>query len=280
MSNIIFYKTTADFDNTGEVLIYRNLLNFLRKYGSVIVDDSSAISPLFLVRIGLNDQERLSKQSSLSFMTFMVWKSFTTLFSNNKVWFVTGVGEHNVSGMKGVVKNLAASCFLFILRILGVKTFRIGMSMRFGGFWAGISERILSKTICYYYVRDSLSLDNCKKAGIHKCQLAPDLSWGGFYGERDKKPVDHHSVLLSFRDFCESTNNEPKYKKLLTNKILEVIEYFQNNDACEKIYLTYQCDSDLTYMQELSAICKSENIHLAKELITLDNAWKYYGNVD
>lgn len=36
MKNLIFYKTTADFDNTGEVLIYKSLLQFLRKYGDVI----------------------------------------------------------------------------------------------------------------------------------------------------------------------------------------------------------------------------------------------------
>ena len=40
MKPLIFYKTTANFNNTGEVLIYKSLLEKLRIYGRVIIDDS------------------------------------------------------------------------------------------------------------------------------------------------------------------------------------------------------------------------------------------------
>ena len=68
MKNLIFYKTTADFDNTGEVLIYKSLLEFLRQHGDVIINDGKSIQPKFLLRIGINDNEKLSNNTTLSFI--------------------------------------------------------------------------------------------------------------------------------------------------------------------------------------------------------------------
>lgn len=178
MKNLIFYKTTADFDNTGEVLIYKSLLQFLRQYGDVIINDGAAIQPLFLCRIGVTEKERISNATRLPFIVFMVLSGVRNVFSRRRVCFVTGVGEHSVKGAKGAVKNVVAFCFTSLLRLCGVRVVRIGMSIRFGGKAEQISERLLSSAFNHYYVRDSISLNYCREAGIGKCRLAPDLSWG------------------------------------------------------------------------------------------------------
>lgn len=74
---IIFYKTTADFDNTGEVLIYKTLLENLRTYGDVIVDNSPKIQALFLERIGIRDTEKLHTYTKMSFLTYIIISSLS-----------------------------------------------------------------------------------------------------------------------------------------------------------------------------------------------------------
>ena len=275
MKDLIFYKTTADFANTGEVLIYSSLLQFLRKYGHVVIDDSPSNDPLFLERIGVRNEERLSSHSKLSFIPYMLRTSIRSLCSKQRIWFVTGVGEHSIKGTKSVIKNLLAFCFLFVMRCCGVRILRIGMSMRFGGRWERWSERLLSLVVNFYYVRDSISQSNCKQAGVYKCQLAPDLSWGfkvDYCGVEEK-----NVVVLSFRDFCESNDGKKEYKSQLTKCILQVIDYYTENPHCQQILLTHQCNVDLDYMREIYSLCNHEKIKLIEELVTLDNANEYYG---
>lgn len=277
MKTTIFYKTTADFDNTGEVLIYKSLLEFLRKYGDIIINDGAGVQPKFLERIGIVDSERLSKKTSLKFIPFMILKSLTGRFKREKIFFVTGVGEHSVAGLKSSIKNIASFIFLLILRFCGVTVVRIGMSMRIHGTMAALSEKILSCAVDYYYVRDSISLDNCRNAGVKKCRLAPDLSWGYIIPQIEESE-NRKDVYMSFRFFCESEKNCGEYQKKLIQSIKIIAENVSKKiDGC--IVFSYQCDADKDFMysiyKQLSFI---PNLIMSNELITLQNAKKYYGN--
>ena len=277
MKATIFYKTTADFDNTGEVLIYKSLLEFLRKYGDIIINDGVGVQPKFLERIGIVDNERLSKKTSLKFIPFMILKSLTGRFKREKIFFVTGVGEHSVAGLKSTVKNIASFIFLLILRLCGVTVVRIGMSMRIHGTIAALSEKILSCVVNHYYVRDSISLDNCRNAGVKKCRLAPDLSWGYIIPQIEENE-NRKDVYMSFRFFCESEKNCGEYQKKLVQSIKMIAEKVSKK-IDGHIVFSYQCDADKDFMysiyKQLSFI---PNLIMSNELITLQNAKKYYGN--
>lgn len=277
MKNLIYYKTTADFDNTGEVLIYKSLLEFLRQHGDVIINDGKSIQPKFLSRIGVRENEKLSHHTTLSFIPYMLCSSLIGLMKGQRFYFVTGVGEHSVCGLKSIIKNIASCCFLLLMRLLGVKIIRIGMSMRFGGSKLEyISETILSWLINYYYVRDSISLHNCRKAGVSKCQLAPDLSWG-YQSHFTDTGIDRKDVYMSFRYFCETKENSEKYK----NKLVETIKQIVYGIAPQiegNIIFSHQCDEDYDFMKEIyDQLSDVSNLTLCKELITLDNAAEYYG---
>lgn len=277
MSNTIFYKTTADFDNTGEVLIYKSLLEFLRKYGNVIVNDGVGIQPKFLNRIGIVDKERLSKKTSLKFIPYMIFKSIIGIFKRDKIFFVTGVGEHSVVGIKCVVKNIVSFLFLLILRLCGVTIVRIGMSMRIQGTMAALSEKLLSRMINHYYVRDSISLNNCKKAGVKKCKMAPDLSWG-YKVPNEDQCKNRKDIYMSFRFFCESKNGCGLYQEKIISVIKQIVaEIHDKIDG--NIVFSFQCDEDKSFMESIFLqLSHIPNLIMSKELITLDNANSYYGN--
>lgn len=277
MKNLIYYKTTADFDNTGEVLIYKSLLQFLRRYGEVVVNDDSSIQPLFLQRIGVTDKERISRVSRLPFVVSMVVAGVKNLFSCKCVYFVTGVGEHSVKGKKGVVKNVVAFVFTSLLRLCGVRVIRIGMSIRFGGKLEQLSERLLSSAFNRYYVRDSISLAYCREAGIGKCRLAPDLSWGYKITPPNVKNCikERKALVFSFRDFCESDMDNAAYKEELTARLMAIVPVLARK---YHILFTYQCNEDFAYMKYLYGLLPvKDNITLVDELVTLDNGNDYYG---
>lgn len=272
-TNIIFYKTTADFDNTGEVLIYKSLLELLREQGSVLVDDSSKTSPLFLKRIGLTDDEKLSAHTRFTFIPALYLYALKYLFTRHRVFFITGVGEHCIKGWKATVKNLFSFLFLLSLRGLKVKLVRIGMSIRFNGKKEALSERLLSGVFHHYYVRDSLSLSFCQKAGIHKCKLAPDLSWA--FHPTVRAAQEKRYIIFSFRDFCTSETDNITYARQLTKTLKYVITYLQTHYPHYEILLTWQANKDKGYMEKIRN--EIPVLKLLPELISLDNAHEYYG---
>lgn len=272
---LIFYKTTADFNNTGEVLIYKSLLENLRRHGNVIIDDSNHIQPLFLSRIGVKDEERLHSHTRSSFVSYILQKSICNVFSRKPIYFVTGVGDHKVKGAK---KNLFSFCFLLLCRICGMRVLRIGMSISFHGVAAKWSERLLSFVIPHYYVRDTLSLQACHAAGIRKAQLAPDMSWA-YQIEQNKDAVsqDVNRVIFSFRDYCTSKKDKEPYRSDLIRAIGVVLNVVCTNPSV-KVLFTYQCNQDLQFMTELKSHFPSyQQIEMVPELITLENANDYYG---
>lgn len=277
MKRYIFYKTTADFDNTGEVLIYRSLLNYLRKYGSVILNDADSISPVFLKRIGINEKERLSSNSPHPFMLAIFIFAFKCLFTGDKVYFVTGVGEHHVSGKKDILKNVISFFFLGFLKLLCVNIVRIGMSMRFGGKGEAMSEKLLSSVFDSYYVRDSLSKYYCNTANITKCGLAPDLSWG--YNCDYSGTNNPQQFVFSFRAFCESESNQEIYVEKLKLSIRQMIDHILALSNQTKILFTYQVDKDFGFMKLIydEFYTSTPQISFIDKLLTLDNAKDYYG---
>lgn len=275
MRNLIFYKTTADFDNTGEVLIYKSLLNFLRHYGEVVINDGASIQPKFLQRLGVTEQERLSGKTSGGFIGYLLRTTFMGKFRKEQVYFVTGVGEHNVAGAKSVVKNILSFCFLSLFRLLGGRVLRIGMSMRFGGRLEQLSEKFLSYAVDHYYVRDSISFQNCKDAGVSRCKMAPDLSWG--YKIDFKDSGNRNDVYMSFRSYCEGQTNADWYEVRLRTALCHLVRDISAN-VKGHIVFSWQCDEDFVFMKSLyDELSDVKNLKMGVELITLDNAHLYYG---
>ena len=268
----IFFKTTADFNNTGEVLIYKSLLEFLRNYGEIIVNDDNTIDKTFLSRICVQKEERLSSLTNSNFLPYML----RLCLSKNKVALVTGVGDHKISNIKDSIKNILSFNFLLLLRLFGLKIIRIGASMSFNGRIALLSEKLVSIPINHYYVRDSISYSNCLKAGVKKCKIAPDLSWG-YSIKYNKEKKERECVYMTFRPYCDDIKNNIDYKEHLTNVIIYVINALTQQNY--KIVLCYQCLKDYEYMQYIyKNVANNDNVQLLNEMITLDNADKYYCN--
>jgi polysaccharide pyruvyl transferase WcaK-like protein len=271
-NNLIFYKTTAAVDNTGEVLIYKSLLELLRPYGHVIVDDKNRRTNLFLSEIGVQDSERLSNNYSFPFILSILFSGIQSVFSRNKVYFFTGTGQHTLKTGRQAFINLGALIFCLFMRCCDVRVVRIGMSMEIEGFLGKLSERLLSYTVRQYFVRDTISLKNCHNAGVKKVQFAPDLSWA-YMPLVNKQDNDKNKLLLVFRDFRKLNERQEA-------SILDYTQFIIENNPLLTIGVAYQVDGDEVYAQHLYdfLIKKLPNkIEFHSQRITLENAHKIYG---
>ncbi|VFQ46557.1 polysaccharide pyruvyl transferase family protein [Desulfoluna butyratoxydans] len=276
---IIFYKTTAAFDNTGEVLIYKSLLEQLRPYGQVIVNDRNKKSALFLDKIGIEHSERLSSYSRFPFVLFLIFSCIKHMCTSTDVVFVTGVGEHRYTGVKASVKILLSACYLALVKLFRGKVVRIGMSIYLSGFMPKFSERLLSMFVDHYYVRDSLSQKMCADSGIQCVDIAPDLSWAYEISGVNKYNLDCEvtTCLFSFRSSLYK-NDMLKVDKL-KNAILMLSDALMSQYHCS-IQVTYQVQSDYPFAHEIYKLLSSrhDRVEFKSELITLDNALSFYGN--
>ena len=63
--NVIFYQAHTQFENTGDLIISKSLLDLLRPCGRLIVNDHGVPLP-FVQQLGVSEDEKLIKYLMLN----------------------------------------------------------------------------------------------------------------------------------------------------------------------------------------------------------------------
>lgn len=113
--------------------------------------------------------------------------------------------------------------------------------------------------------------------GVKKCQLAPDLSWG-MKIECCQTELQRNDIYMSFRSFCEGGMDD---NGIYRQELKEVIKHIVRNIRIKvdaNIVFFFQCDEDYVFMKEIyDDLSEVKNLIMMNELLTLDNAYRYYG---
>lgn len=275
--NHFFYQTKTKFSNTGDVLINKALIDLLRSYGTIHVNDSSIIPSFFIEQLGIKDSERMFLSNNKMFTYCIVKFAIKRFCSDDKVFIVSGLGHNYGNSLNKVISNVVAGVLFPLLRVLKVKIIRIGGSM-------GPFSNLLAKTeyfrsifINYYFVRDTESLNLCHSIGIKKAKICPDLSW--VYNPLDTI-TDKKNITVNLRS---STLDEFVYEdyknkifKNLSVILFRMVEYL---GADTKIQIVYQVAEDKSFAEEVYLNIKFQfNTSIFIDQLTLETAKKYYGN--
>lgn len=271
MSNYIFYQTKTEFNNTGDTLINKALLDTLREYGKLQCNCSKDIPERFLKQLQIKEDEKIHCKNELQFVLNILLKSIKK-DKNDKVYIVSGLGHNFGGGFKKSARNIVASILFMIYRLFGVRIVRIGSSIGPITKVLGFTEKIRSIPINEYFVRDTQSLELCHKIGIKKAKLCPDMSWLYLKGQ-ERKINETTTVILNPRDWG---NKSQENETIL--RIGEILKEFNKkmNKKMKLIFL-YQVKKDKDISKRMYDHFKDTyQSEFVEEQVNLDTAKEYY----
>jgi len=277
--NVIFFQAHTQYENTGDLIINRSLVDLLRSHGKLIVNDRG-VPDWYLTQLGLQERERLSKVAKCSFFITIACTLLKHILNkNSNVYLVSGLGHfYGYSVFKSV--NIAVASLAFALfRGLGCQIIKIGTSLGPLGLLVGAAESFRALFIKHYLVRDSLSLELAKKIGIRHAYFFPDLAWSyeqqhGLLTQPSR--IAREALFISFRSSTHELIKEPHYKECVLNALKIIIGVLGRR----KIKVGYQVERDRAFCFELfDSLRDIDDLEFIESRIDVDNAFDVYNDV-
>ncbi len=274
--NIIFYQVKTQYSNAGDALINRALIEELRNHGDIYAN-CKGVPKKFIEELGIEKEEKLSFREA-SFCLRILKCAIESIFRKNKVYIFSGLGDMHGGSKKRAIKNIISGVISGIYRVFGVKTIRIGRSIGVITKDMKISEKIRDRFTTYSFVRDSISLETCKRMGSKKAEFCPDMSWL-YKGLETPKQNENTNVMLNFKETSYGEKNE-EYTKTLIEKIdLSLKALTEKLGTNLKITIAYQVEADQTFSSKLYEELKERyDVVFNSDRIHLDTAEKIYCN--
>jgi len=273
----IFYQTKTMYSNTGDALINNALINELRNYGSLHANCSRDVPAEFLKALGIEENERINFESEFAFIRAVIK---CALKNRGQVYLFSGPGDMYGGGLKLVLRNLVSGLIFPVFRIFGVTIVRIGRSVGPISRLMVFSEWIRSLFLSYYYVRDSKSLERCRKGGIKKVGICPDMSW--LYDKNHVSKINNtNAVMINLRNsiFDDVENGFIETTLKSCEHVLENLISRMGDEM--KVYVAYQIVEDKEFSKSVYDYFKDKyNVEYIPNQMKLEELEYYYGMVD
>ncbi|QDH80803.1 polysaccharide pyruvyl transferase family protein [Echinicola soli] len=272
-----YFQGNTQFDNTGDVLINKSLIELFRNYGKIVLNDQK-LPDFYKAALELKKEEASSNGKG-SFYRQLFGKALSSMFKKSqKVVMVAGPPGHIFGNSREKIKkNLEYSVFLIMLTLMGVRIVRMGFSMGPIGKQQAVSERVRAWFTHHYWVRDSISLSLAHSIGIPKARFFPDLAWTYHANGVDLSKANKDEIIFSFRDSIYKDDAGQRYKDALIERLMYIIDHLKGQ---YRLKITYQVAGDYDFCKALYEILleKGYDVSFMEEQITLETAGEAYQN--
>lgn len=273
--NIIYLLPAVQYNNTGDILINKVLIEELRLYGDLIINDKG-FPTWFFEELGVSENEKFSHHYKEDFFNAIK----LSMRDNAEIshFLVIHPGHTSRQGWKtsilsdhGIIKTLQ---YLY-LKQRGLKFLRFGFSIGPFDTFNTFSESFYTRAFSYYGVRDSKSLKLAKNAYFKKPQLMPDLAWRyTFDNENDKKTND---IILSFRSGSFGTTHVSENIVPIIAELKTIISSFNQNYVIKVVYQVLFDKQGAVEIYE-ALISADLNVEIINEKLNLPEASELYKN--
>lgn len=266
---LTFFQGNTQYENTGDVLINKSLIQLLRKQGDVVVNDAQ-MPEWYVTSLNLMDKERITRKN----ITFTKCLLKSLFDSNVKVYIIAGPPGHLFgNSAKKSFRNIISGCFFLILQAFGAKIIKIGFSMGPIGKSLSYTEWFRALFTNYYLVRDSISLKLAKTIGIHKASFFPDLAWA--YEVQPFITVgEKETIVLSFRNSIVEGQSSDQYLERLRDTLFSMLKSANKN---YHVVVSYQVERDFEFCKKLYVELSEEiKVSFNETQVTLENASNTY----
>lgn len=279
--NHIFYQTKTKYSNTGDVLINHALISALREYGSIHANCSQGVPEEFLSWLGLREDECVFVKNEVSFFKTILRYARKGRKNGDEVYIFSGPGELCGGSLRMALRNAVTGLVFPVLRLMGVKIIRIGRSVGPITRLMAVSEWFRCLSLTHYFVRDTQSLQRCRKNGIKKVRLSPDLSW--IYDSDHPRRVNHTNVVMvNLRHSIYDHDVQEEFIEATLLRCEELLAQLDQLMAGQmKVCVAYQTVDDKEFAETTYNRLKDRyDTTLVDHRIRLDEFEKYYGAVD
>ena len=296
--NLIFCGAHTQFNNLGDLIINRILLEKLGRYGTVVIRDEG-IPAWYYGQLGLTTQQRASDYK-WKFNYLILFAALRSRFSSKRrrVYLVETPGHRYGEMTRKWLKPFSlALLHYFIFRLAGVRICALGVSIGPFDKTLEIIEWCRNRLLFFYSVRDSLSATYAKQIGINRAARFPDLAWllethaanpdrqtdtrSGAQANKSSLRKDDY-VIFSFRaqthNLADSSTHPQEYQQQLFRS-LDAIASLVSQTWSKKLIISYQVEMDQPFCQQLAErYAASHQAIFVKEQVDLDSMREIYGN--
>lgn len=270
---IIYYQIKTQWDNAGDVLINKALISSLRQYGNIRCNCNTSVPQTFIDELGILDREKVYYKNNATYILSILKQS---LKKENKDYMVSGLGHQWGGDIKRYFKAFCSSIVYVLFRIFNVTVIRIGLSIGPITKMYEIMEKIRARNVNFFYVRDTLSLDLCRRIGCKNVNLCPDMSW--LYLSGNVKSMNQtNTVAVSLRESIPGEKDE-EYIDRQVKKCDEIL--YEINKVMKgkmKVIFFYQVGIDAAFCRIVYNYFKHKyNSEIVDGLLTLSQAEEIY----
>lgn len=278
--NKIYFNPETQYENTGDLLINKVLVETIGNYGTVYIDDHGKPAS-FINDLKFPHVKKLSEITDKSAKGKLLEELLKVRFSAKKndeqFYYLLIPGHVERKGFADLKKQLKAFANLLLLSALGCKIIRIGVS--YGNFATPnkFMEALSSNLYYRLAVRENSSLRFAQNSNFKNVVLTPDLAWGyQSSAQTFQEPFPKKNVVLSFRANAYGTKHDDAYIQPVADRIKYIIK---NSDLINsKIIICYQVAFDRQASIQLYNLLKEdfENIELVDKCLNLSEADALY----
>lgn len=236
----ILYIVATQYDNMGDLLINKCLIDELAEYGEVYLDTKNVPESFKAVLLEHKNARELSEVSTLS----LKGKGLLLLpFYRNFKFDYMFKSPGPFGGSVTFGQKVKASLFQFIFSVMkqrGTKSYLIGNDFVLASDFDKKIVRKYGKVLDGLYVRSKENVTLLKGLGVPDADYSPDLC---FMMKADASAAQKQRVGISFRDMGDATNQKIKKAVKL------YIDYFSSKNVPIEIF--YQVERDKQFNLEL-----------------------------
>ncbi|SFW65290.1 Polysaccharide pyruvyl transferase [Sinomicrobium oceani] len=248
MKKRIAFIVATQYDNVGDLLINKCLIDELSNYADVYLDtknvpDSFKEKLLF----GTQNVFELDELTPYSFKGVGVANLF---FSRTGITHVfKSPGPFGSGGdTKKFLRNILIGLIFFAFRLKSTKSFLVGNDLLHKHKLDKIGARFFSTSTEKILCRSHNNIEELKSLGIKNVNYIPDMCFG-----LKTEPIhnlEKKKIGISFRNL-----KDEKLHEYIVTSINNLITYYKNSDV--EIVFFHQVKSDFIYTKELYEIFQS-----------------------
>jgi polysaccharide pyruvyl transferase WcaK-like protein len=236
-----FMSIKTQFDNVGDALIIRELINNLARRATVHLDLSRCPKE-FIENIGIGQNRQIFLSAG---PVALLWQLlFSRLKGEQTFYFLIPGGMNGEKSLKSYLFGNIFNIALALLKIIGVSVCQIGISYEKIGRRHASLLRKRTKILSHHYVRDTGSLEYARSIGLTVSGVIPDLAFS-LFGSPVKTDIPRETLAFSFRF--------DKDKQLKGNMETAIATFCRNQPAHRRFRFVAQVARDKTQLEEIAA---------------------------